>query len=239
MKKNKPAQEKTGQTMLEEIRTRVFEKYAEIQGIHTQESELKATIEALHEVTHLPVQDIEKIATDVIQTYQGPQTPAQFLPEKFSPPVLPEALTFPDLRERVKRKRREFIPHGIAFVCVQILLIYLNIISTSFPWVMFPLLGWGIGLAAHYFEAVHWPAKDLRDKIQALKSQIHQILDENVPAYRTPAQGKIFNGTYRLVVAESSQEMMSAYLQSVDPGMVDHEIRQATTQLCSIRDKYV
>jgi hypothetical protein len=43
---DKPVQDKTMQAMPEEIRTRVFEKYAEIQGIQTQESELKATLEA-------------------------------------------------------------------------------------------------------------------------------------------------------------------------------------------------
>ena len=104
---------------------------------------------------------------------------------------------------------------------------------------MFPLLGWGIGLGTHYFAAVRWPTTDLRNKIRFLKSQIHQILEENVPAYRTNAQSKIFNGVYRLVVMEGSQETMNEYVQNVDPGMSDHEVKQVTTQLCSIRNKYI
>lgn len=147
--------------------------------------------------------------------------------------------TFEKLVEKVRKKKRGFIPHLIAYVCVNIPLIYLNIISTSFPWVMFPLLGWGIGLGSHYFAAVRWPATDLRNKIRFLKSQIHQILQENVPVYRTDAQSKIFNGVYRLVVTEGSQETMNEYLRNVDPGMSDHEVKQVTTQFWSLRNKYI
>jgi len=236
---DKPIQDKAMQAIQEEIRTRVFEKYAEIQGVQTQESELKATLEALHEVTHIPLPDIEKIATEVIQMYGVSKTPGNLPQEKVSTLAPAEDFTFDPLVERVRKKKREFIPHCIAYVCVNSLLIFLNVISTSFPWMLFPLLGWGIGLASHYFEAVRWPASDLRNKIHLLKSQIHQILGENVAAYQTPAQGKIFNGIYRLVVAESSQETMNAYLKSVDPRMSDDEIRQVTTQLGSLRDKYV
>jgi hypothetical protein len=237
---NTPIHDKKAmQVMLEEIRTRVFEKYAENQGLQTQETELKATVEALHEMTHIPLPEIEQIAADVMHTRQG-GAPTPCKPPAQAPAKLDEAeeAAFAWLVERVKRKKRAFMPHCIAFVCVNSLLIFLNLISTSFPWVLFPLLGWGIGLVSHYFEAVRWPTDDLRAKIRVLKSQIHQILQEHVPAYHTPAQAKIFNGMYRLVIAESPQETLQNYLKSVDPQLSDAEITQAVTQLGCLPAQY-
>ena len=236
---NKPLPDKETRAIQEEIRTRVFEKYAETQGIQTQEHELRATLEALHEITHIPLSEIEKIASEVTQEYALSKPSRYISQEQLSRLVPSKDFTFEKLVEKVRKKKRRFIPHLIAYMCVNIPLIYLNIISTSFPWVIFPMLGWGIGLGIHYFAAVRWPAIDLRNKIRFLKSQIHQILQENVPIYQTDAQSKIFNGVYRLVVMEGSQETVNEYLRNVDPGMSDHEVKQVTTQLCSLRNKYI
>jgi len=59
-------------------------------------------------------------------------------------------------RERSARSRRKgFQIHATVFVAVQILLVVVwavqwQIGGTSYPWFLYPLLGWGIGLAAHY-----------------------------------------------------------------------------------------
>ena len=230
----------TTQAIQEEIRSRVFERYAEIQGIETQESELRATLDALHEITNLPREDIERIATEVLQKRSGEATPIlmpqQELSERLTPP---ENFTFEKLRLKAEKKKRAFVPHAISFLCMSGLFLFLNIITTSFPWAIFPILGWSIGMISHYFQAVRWPAADLRDKIQLIKSQVHQILSENIPQYKTAAQGKIFSGTYRMVVAESSQDSMEEYLKSVAPDLPDNEVRQASTQLRAIREKYL
>lgn len=240
MKKEKTAlNEDATKAIQEEIRTKVFERYAEMQGVQTQELELKATLDALHEITHIPLADIENIASEVMQKYGGTQENTPLLSEKFDPLVLSKDFTFERLLERVKRKKRGFMSHLIAYSCVGVLLIFLNVTSTSFPWAIFPLLGWGIGIANHYFAAVRWPTEDLKNKIQLIKNQMHHILQENVPIYRTSDQTKIFNGMYRLLVAESSQETMNVYLKRVDPNMADNQIYQATVQLCSLRDKYL
>jgi hypothetical protein len=235
----KALNDKEARAIQEEIRTRVFEKYAETQGVQTQEHELQATLEALHEITHIPLSEIEKIASEVTQEYALSKSSRDIPQEQLSRLTPSKDFTFEKLVEKVRKKRRGFIPHLIAYVCVNIPLIYLNFISTSFPWAMFPLLGWGIGLGSHYFAAVRWPATDLRNKIRFLKSQVHQIMDENVPAYQTNAQSKIFNGVYRLLVIESSQETINEYVRNVDPRMSDHEVKQVTTQLWSLRNKYI
>lgn len=53
-------------------------------------------------------------------------------------------------------QRRAFVIHATVFVAVQLLLFGIWLSSWLmdggvFPWFVFPLFGWGIGLAAHYF----------------------------------------------------------------------------------------
>lgn len=58
--------------------------------------------------------------------------------------------------ERADRfKRKSFQVHATVFVAVQVLLVVVWALAwqlggTSHPWFLYPLLGWGVGLAAHY-----------------------------------------------------------------------------------------
>jgi hypothetical protein len=52
-------------------------------------------------------------------------------------------------------QRRGFRIHATVFVAVQLLLVAVWGLSwasegDSYPWFIYPLLGWGVGLAAHY-----------------------------------------------------------------------------------------
>jgi 2TM domain len=52
--------------------------------------------------------------------------------------------------------RRGFKIHAVVFAVVMTGLITLNALliaftDANFPWAIFPLVGWGIGLTAHYF----------------------------------------------------------------------------------------
>jgi hypothetical protein len=58
-------------------------------------------------------------------------------------------------REIVDYQRLGFRIHLFVYLAVQALLIVTWALTTgtdgdAFPWFIFPLLGWGIGLAAHY-----------------------------------------------------------------------------------------
>lgn len=59
-------------------------------------------------------------------------------------------------RERLAGwQRKGFRIHATVFIAVQILLIVVwalqwQIGGGSYPWFVYPLLGWGVGLAAHY-----------------------------------------------------------------------------------------
>src|SRR5512132_3531924 len=53
--------------------------------------------------------------------------------------------------------RRSFTIHAIVYALVMTGLIILNLtVATEFPWAVFPLVGWGIGLTAHYLFGLRW-----------------------------------------------------------------------------------
>ncbi|HYB35035.1 MAG TPA: 2TM domain-containing protein [Mycobacterium sp.] len=59
-------------------------------------------------------------------------------------------------RQLCQMNRQAFRIHAAAFVAVQVLLfavwllVWLAAGGTAHPWFLYPLLGWGIGLAVHY-----------------------------------------------------------------------------------------
>jgi hypothetical protein len=63
--------------------------------------------------------------------------------------------------------RRGFRIHAVVFGVVMIGLVTLNALliaftDATFPWVVFPLVGWGIGLTGHYFCGVRGAEREIR-----------------------------------------------------------------------------
>jgi hypothetical protein len=55
-------------------------------------------------------------------------------------------------KEFITERRAGFLPHLYSFVGVNVFLLIVNLLSTPwYPWFIWPLLGWGLGL---YFHAV-------------------------------------------------------------------------------------
>jgi hypothetical protein len=54
---------------------------------------------------------------------------------------------------------RGFLHHLIPYLCVCSLLVMINVLTTSFPWALFPILGWGIGILSHLL-AVAMPNRE-------------------------------------------------------------------------------
>jgi hypothetical protein len=44
---------------------------------------------------------------------------------------------------------KSFYSHVFTYVIVMSLLVIINYNTTDFPWVLFPAIGWGIGLLSH------------------------------------------------------------------------------------------
>ena len=58
--------------------------------------------------------------------------------------------------------RRGFIAHLIVYILVNVMLIVINLIYVpKVIWFFYPLIGWGIGVAMHYFFGVRWLEKAL------------------------------------------------------------------------------
>ena len=61
--------------------------------------------------------------------------------------------------------RRGFTIHAIVYALVMTGLIILNLtVATEFPWVVFPLVGWGIGLTMHYLFGLRRVDKAIIDR---------------------------------------------------------------------------
>jgi hypothetical protein len=64
-----------------------------------------------------------------------------------------------------EQARRGFTIHAIVYALVMTGLIILNLtVATEFPWVVFPLVCWGIGLTAHYLFGLRWADKAITDR---------------------------------------------------------------------------
>lgn len=62
-------------------------------------------------------------------------------------------------------EKRGFLIHLVVYVLINAMLIAINFIySPEAIWFFYPLLGWGIGITAHYLNAVHWIERDLKKK---------------------------------------------------------------------------
>jgi hypothetical protein len=67
-------------------------------------------------------------------------------------------------KKRVKAKKG-FYQHLMSFVIVNMFLFALNMITYPFHWwFVYPLLGWGVGLAFHYVEVFGIPGFDILSK---------------------------------------------------------------------------
>lgn len=76
----------------------------------------------------------------------------------------------PGLRELAiarLRKKHEFLQHATAYLLINLALIGIWLLTTpgGFFWPMFPILGWGIGVAFHALDA-YSPALPTERKIE-------------------------------------------------------------------------
>lgn len=233
-----------------EITKRVFNRYAEIEGKESNKTELQTTIQALHETTGLPIAEIQRIATDVEnelarpKTSQIPKTPDLVGVTTGLEPTLPDLgvseLTFEELSKKVENGKKEFIIHAVTFVFINAGLGVTNLMFFSgFPWSLFPLLGWGIGLVAHYLDAIVWSKRDLNKKISVIKNQIHFILSENWDQYQLTQSQEWFNAIYRMVVTEGSEMGIRTLLRNSDPTLSQESIEVMVSQIVALQEKFI
>jgi hypothetical protein len=64
-------------------------------------------------------------------------------------------LKYERAKEHVE-KLKGFYVHFIIYLIMMPVFIYLNYISTGFPWALFPIVGWGFGIAGHAMETFNY-----------------------------------------------------------------------------------
>ncbi|HTK08689.1 MAG TPA: 2TM domain-containing protein [Ktedonobacteraceae bacterium] len=58
---------------------------------------------------------------------------------------------------RTTESQLHFFLHMAFFIVINVILILLNqVVLPMYPWSIFPLVVWGIGLLVHYFVAFRW-----------------------------------------------------------------------------------
>lgn len=83
-------------------------------------------------------------------------------------------------RKRVDEKRK-FYRHLSTYLVMSVFFFVINVItSPSHWWFIYPMLGWGMGVAAQYFQVFgfpgvgptneDWEARELEDEIRRLES---------------------------------------------------------------------
>lgn len=95
--------------------------------------------------------------------------------------VLAERVERTELVTMRREQWRGFLGHLVPYLFVNGLLVTLNVLTTHFPWAIFPAFGWGIGLVSHFL-AVLWPnrrrlerrleRKRDQERRQAIKQQV-------------------------------------------------------------------
>jgi hypothetical protein len=105
------------------------------------------------------------------------------------------ALTEQEARKQA-RKERAFYAHLAKFAVVMSVLLAINLLtSPGYLWVVWPLLGWGVGLASHGFGVFGrqlgggWVERRTADLMgaEASEARLRALLDETLDARALPA----------------------------------------------------
>ena len=99
-------------------------------------------------------------------------------------------MTEREIREKAEKKVRDkkgFYAHLMSYAIVITFLFLLNLITSAHVWwFIYPALGWGLGLAFHYFAVFgfgklgddEWEQKELEREIRRLKRNNHVVEEE-------------------------------------------------------------
>lgn len=88
-------------------------------------------------------------------------------------------------RKKVREKRK-FFSHLGTWGIMSIFFILLNIFSSNVFWAIFPILGWGIGVALHGFSVFgktfgeEWEQRQLEKEIDKIKNRTGFVDDDEL-----------------------------------------------------------
>ena len=133
------------------------EQLAEMSGISTR------TLQRIERGANASPETLKCIAA-VLETDFADLRKDQDMPIEHTTPILPDLAT--DEREAMEYVRdiKSFYVHAAQYGVVMVVLLAINLLtSPGYLWVIWPALGWGIGVAAHglnVFEVVNLFGRD-------------------------------------------------------------------------------
>jgi len=68
--------------------------------------------------------------------------------------VLSERQVNVELLELRSQQWHGFLRHLVPYLLVNGMLVFLNVVTTRFPWAIFPAVGWGVGLVSHFLAII-------------------------------------------------------------------------------------
>ncbi len=78
---------------------------------------------------------------------------------------------------RTRKRHANFYTHAALYALINVVLIVINVaFLAAYPWSLIPLVLWGVGLLAHYFEAFVWVTNDIKTweaQVEHRASEIH------------------------------------------------------------------
>jgi phosphotransferase system glucose/maltose/N-acetylglucosamine-specific IIC component len=85
---------------------------------------------------------------------------------------------YEEAKKRVEDKKG-FYTHLIVYVLVNIFLVIIWAVTTpgGYPWFIWPIIGWGVGLVFHFFATfvfnrkTGWEERELEKEVQKLKRE--------------------------------------------------------------------
>ena len=93
------------------------------------------------------------------------------------------------LRALRARRWRGFLAHLVPYVCVGMLLGFINVATGGFPWAVIPMLGWGVGLASHLLAIALPDEEKLRRRVARRREREREGALAAVRAYGPEASG--------------------------------------------------
>lgn len=87
-------------------------------------------------------------------------------------------------RKRVKEKK-DFYSHFTTYLIMGAFFFTLNMLTSPGSWWFYwPMLGWGIGLASHYFKVFGWPGSGAGSKEwenREIEKEMHRLEEQEEP----------------------------------------------------------
>lgn len=101
-------------------------------------------------------------------------------------------------KKKVKEKRK-FYSHLFTWIIFSVFFILLNLVTSHYFWAIFPILGWGIGVAFHGIKVFSlnygddWEEREIMKEVEKLRQRESYFIDRDSDDSRMNIRLKLGN----------------------------------------------